>query len=428
MKQIEFYQNAVEGLGHEINEDNVICRPGKKPTPIKVDGHPLVLPVDKYLDENDWSEVYPFHPLCENIIMGQSPSIHFMSRALMQTISVCYGTLVTAILKIASDEEAQKTLVDSNALELLELVPKAKPDWANKANAVAKAIASGWQTDDGSKESLLGKLYISREGKIDDERFLRIATLDFPILEQANPDKFCGVPMQKAPRKAIYTLYSHLLGDIKREFGSNDTNPYSHAFFQAARELIKKYNNTAKLLGKNRLPKLNDKWFKMVDKLDELTSEIPELATNAGVRLKQKDEVGSGKTGIDFDILDDDGDISTSTSRTSKRDDSRDDERRTRSDRRRDEEDDDRRSRRDRGRSRDRYDDEDDRRSSRRTRSDRRRDDDDRDRGRRTMRDSLRSRGGRRDDDRRGSRRRDRDDDRRGSRSGGRTMRDMLRR
>lgn len=456
MKQIDYYKHAVAGLGLTVEKNGEVFWPTSTPTPATIGEDKLVLPIEQYLDDNEWTGIHPFHPLCENIVMGQSKTLHFMMQSLMKSMSVYYPLLVSSILQVAASEKMQSTIKDSRALDLCALAPAAKPDWLPKAKAVSKAIREGWEMDDGSKQSLIGSIYIARDKTIDGERYLRVATLDFPILEQMNPDKYCGVPMRKNIRKAIHSIYNYLLEPIKRQFVSNDTNPYAHAFFQAARELIGRYNEIVDILGDYGPARLDDKWFKWVDKLDELKNPLPKLKGNEGIRLgeEKSDRQRPSFDDLDVEIK------TTSAERRSRREDPKaakeaklekavakvaeelgvdkdevrdmldsDDEPRGRSRSRRDrydDEDDDRRGRgRSRGRSR--YDDdEDDRRGRSRGRS--RRDDyeDDDRRGRgRSMRDSLRNRGR---DDRRGGRyardRRDRRDDE----PRGRTMRDALRR
>lgn len=395
MNVIEFYQSLLESMGLIVSEAGHVLRPTKDQDPLQIDGKDVVLPNKFYLSQNDWSDVHPFHPLCEDALMGQSPTFHLLNSVMRIAISQKYAALIRDVLTVATTKELQQQIKDPSANEITTGFPDAKPG----AIASWKKVYATFQAN-----QFFAGLYISRNQEVNGTQYQRVGTVRYPILEDDSVKGLLGADITKKDTGGIRALVGKIVEPIPNEFCSNSSVPYFDTLMQYYIAMVTRYNQLVEMFGDVVTSKpISTDWMEGYENLEKLRKRIPKLPGNAGVRVDAEEKRNKG-----VEVEDDDAFANVKVPATSRRTEEDDDdtppwEERPQDRRHKpktggsildmthrrddDDEDDDRYSRR-RGRD-SRRDRRDDRRSSRR---DDRRDD----------RRSRRDRGSRRDDRRSG--------------------------
>ena len=404
MNVIEFYQALLESTGLVVSEAGHVLRPTKTEDPLQIEGKDVVLPNKYYLNQNDWSDVHPFHPLCEDALMGQSPTFHLLNSVVRIAISQKYAALIKDILKVSTTKELQQQIKDPSANEITMVFPDVKAGAIKSWSNVYATFA---------KNQYFAGLYITRNQELDGTQYQRLGTVRYPILEDDSEKSLLGVDITKKDTAGLRALVNKIVEPIPTTFVSNSSVPYFDTLIQFYQACIKRYNELVEMFGDVLSTKpISTDWVEGYEELEKLRKRIPKLPGNAGVRVDGEDKRNKG-----IEVEDDDAFANVKVPATSRRassDDAppwADDEEDVRpQDRRhkpktsgsildlihRREDDDDYDDRRESRRSRDRRDRRDDRRDDRRSS---------------------------RRDDRRSSRRRSRHDDR----HSGNSVRDFLR-
>lgn len=404
MNVIDFYQSLLESMGLIVSEAGHVLRPSKDQDPLQIEGKDVVLPNKFYLNQNDWSDVHPFHPLCEDALMGQSPTFHLLNSIVRISISQRYAALIKDILKVATTKELQQQIKDPSANEITMVFPDVK-------SGAIKSWSSVYATF--QKNQFFAGLYITRNQEIEGQQYQRVGTVRYPILEDESEKGLLGADITKKDTPGLRAIVAKVVETIPTQYCSNSSVPYFDTLIQYYIAMVKRYNELVEMFGEVLTTKpIPTEWMEGYDNLEKLRKRIPKLAGNAGVRVDNEAKRNAG-----VDAEDDDAFANVKVPTTSRRAVVDEDDNPPWEEKERPQ---DRRSKPKSGGSildmtHRRDDDEDDRDSRRSSR---------RDRGRSRDRDSRR--GSSRRDDRRSSRRdrgrsRDRDDRRDGS------VRDFLR-
>lgn len=272
MKVQQFEQDILESLGAKVTDAGVVLNPMTE-EPYQIGGKDIVIPTKHYLDQNDWSEVHPFHPLCEDVMMGQSETYHFMLRLWRANTTVRFMTLITAILEVANDPKLAKEVKNPEFAKLP--IPNVK-DTTLKA----------WKKLRGhfKKEHFL-KLYVSRSEDIDGTKYLRRADLNIPFLETEGGKPF-GLQISIADANTLRELVKHLFEPILKPHGSNHAIPYTDVLLQVQKATAEQYNKYADMLSKvHSLPLIPLEWLSAYDDMDKFRRHIPKLPGNEGTKL-----------------------------------------------------------------------------------------------------------------------------------------------
>lgn len=273
MKVQKFYQDILETLGAKVTDAGVVLHPITE-APYQIGGKDVVIPTKPYLDANDWSEVWPFHPLCEDAMMGQSETYHFMLRLWRAHTTLLYINLIGTILTVAADPKLAKEVKNPDFAKLP--IPNVK-DTTIKA----------WKKLQGkfAKEHFL-KLYVSRSGELDGTKVLRRADLSIPLLEHEGGKPF-GLPISVADTNTIQELIKCLFEPILTPHGSNHATPYLDVLLQVTRDSAEQYNKYAEMVSKvASLPLIPLNWLTEYADMDKFRRHIPKLPGNEGSKLE----------------------------------------------------------------------------------------------------------------------------------------------
>lgn len=287
MEIIEFYAETMKSLGATVTDAGDIVSPGGKT--FDVEGKTLVLPTRDRLKANEWSTTQPFHPMCEDAVMGQSPVMHWLARTVKIALSMHLGSIMTIVLETAAKPELQEQAKDPKLVDILGSCKTAK---ASTLVAWNKIIAKM-----NTKEIDLLHIALNRGGNIDGEKYHRVCNVHFPILDDKDDDGFLyGIKMSKNDKLAIVGLFNYIITGVTWNFGSNDTVPYFHSLMSMYASFVKRYNFFAKVLKRiSDFKPLATDWILELNDLRQFMNKIPKLSGNEGkiTRAAKKKDIES---------------------------------------------------------------------------------------------------------------------------------------
>lgn len=289
MKTIELYDGLLDSLGLPRDEENRILM-GAGGTPLQVGKKKLIALSQEVLDRNEWEGKIAFHPLSEDILMGQSPIIHFLQRAVRVRLTNLVLTCMSDLIQVCCSAELQSQAGDPDVATYIEPGRYPSPHTAAMWVKLMDRVRAAKTGDDVPL-----KVYLSRDAviQVGSERvkYARVCTIGLPILDGSEDAdvRLWDIPLKsKKDKVAIVGLLKMVVGD-QLEFGSNSCVPYFHALTTAYVTIAKRIDKIQRSLKKvNKWKAMNFTWAKLLDNLEEIEREIPPLEGNQGVIIKRK--------------------------------------------------------------------------------------------------------------------------------------------
>lgn len=276
MKICNFYEAVLNSLDIKVSESGYVLKPNDD-QPFKVGKKDVVLPQKVFLDKNDWSELHPFHPLCEDTIMGQSSTMHFLQAISSVSFSIRLAELMQMVLTVASNNEMQKA---TSAKGLKVITEGAGNCTVTNAKAWKKII-----TKLGEKP--LVKIYLMRNEKIDGKSYKRAGRIYIPILDRVSDTEIMGVTVSRNTADSIYGLLEYIAEPFVTEIGSNEPTPYFDTMLQLIASFTERYNEIVKAFAKvTTLKPIDLSWTNDVKSAIKVRKHITQLPGNAGTKLK----------------------------------------------------------------------------------------------------------------------------------------------
>ena len=295
MNVIDFYQSLLESMGLIVSEAGHVLRPSKNQDPLQIEGKDVVLPNKYYLNQNDWSDVHPFHPLCEDALMGQSPTFHLLNSVVRVSLSQRYAALIKDILKVATTKELQQQIKDPSANEITMVFPDVK------AGAV-KSWSSVYATF--QKNQFFSGLYITRNQEIEGQQYQRVGTVRYPILEDESEKGLLGADITKKDTAGLRAIVGKIVEGVPVQYCSNSSVPYFDTLMQYYTAMVKRYNELVEMFGDVLTTKaIPTEWMEAFDNVEKLRKRIPKLAGNAGVRVDNEPKRNAGVDTEDDDVF-----------------------------------------------------------------------------------------------------------------------------
>ena len=290
MNTTEFYQALLESAGLIVSEAGHVLQPTKSEDPIQVDGKDLVLPTKFYLDQNEWSEVHPFHPLCEDALMGQSPTFHILANIIRISLSQRFAALIKDVLTVGVTKELQQQVRDPSANEILAAFPDVK-------SGAIKSWATVYGTFAAGKH--FASIYIARNKDFEGKQHQRVGETTFHVLEGDSDNSLLGAVIPKKDTAGIRALVTKVLETIPTTYGSNASVPYLDVLLRYYIEMAKRYNEIVTQFGAVITAKPIDmEWVEGFEDIERLRKRIPKLPGNAGVR-SESDMVQKKKVDVE---------------------------------------------------------------------------------------------------------------------------------
>lgn len=250
----------------------------------KIGEKDVVLPAKEILVENNFERIHPFHPLCEDLLRGQSDTIRWLIKRVAAALTLRISTIGLQMLTVASSTALQGRIPDAKATAHLEVVAHAKA-----------STVSGWgkMISNFKKADPLLNLYVSRGDEAGSNKagFYRLAAISCPMGDDAEDNAvLCGVKLaSKTDKRMLVNLINYLLPKELREFGSNGNIPYFTSIVGIFHAITKHLNHIVKpfkpLAGEiDAFEKVNVDWYSWFkdEAIDQFVGIVPELPGNVG--------------------------------------------------------------------------------------------------------------------------------------------------
>ena len=288
MQLDQLYKSILESLGLQIDPENsmVSMLLADDKFPCTCIDKRLVLPTQEVLRNPRWNETVAFHPICENVIKGESPILKkFRALIAYRLTEVISGTMLV-LMNIAVNRDLHSRLTPAQS-EFLSLVADADAKTYEALESVLAAI------DPETTDRRIVSIYQKRGGMFNGERYSRIAVTSFPIHEEFDEPEsvIFGVKMRKKDKLAIAALFNYIVpnadSEVEYSYASNDmTAPYFHSLTKAYTRVARRLNTVVRKFKKHISNHegftINIDWEDELDQLAKFRDMIPVLEGNDG--------------------------------------------------------------------------------------------------------------------------------------------------
>lgn len=239
---LTFYEHVLLALGCVVTSDGMVSLESTG-EPITLNtGERLVLPTDERLAKLGSSQTVAFHPMAENVILGQSSVIRLTRMLVNQSIT---HKVITSMLGIA---QAISTGAEMKSTQISKLSTVSGID----AKTV-KSLSKLMQVIDHQSPQRLVNVFLKHGGSIGDNSYKRTAYVSWPLYEELvsvsndNGDTVYGVAMRKKDVILIRQLFELMIEHAGEpdyySAGSNSkAAPYFHALLSAFGKVLEDLN------------------------------------------------------------------------------------------------------------------------------------------------------------------------------------------
>lgn len=268
-------------------------------TQIMVDSKPVALPTDNIVN-NYTDGIVVFHPLCENLLLGESPVLQETRNLVMEFLNDYALKLIDSILSIAIDE----TLVS-------ELTPK-QLDFIRCAAGADSTSLKNWRAvmrraDTRGSSNRVLTIYLKRGAMLGGSKHKRVANVTFNLLSTIDDGELTlfGAKIRKSDAKLYSKIIRTIFGNVDEEDGysaSSDslTAPYFESLIRAYHNVLKDMNAVSWNLRKpieqstGRKLHVNDEFMDELKDIREYRDVLPTMPLNDGDRnSRREDEVNA---------------------------------------------------------------------------------------------------------------------------------------
>lgn len=305
-KVLDFYRPQLSSLGFVDKEGLLYLDEGaegsNEPLMFKYNKveRQMVLPTYQLIKDglaNEHGEEYhAFHPMCENVLTGESGTIRFLKIAIRNRLYSLGINLVHSILTSMVEGKSSRNAKYKKFLTTIAEGVKGEAKFD-------KTLLLSWKRvmeyiDEQDIKNVI-KLVIAVDQKIGDKKYIRAANYH-SILCDEDDDGTATYYGAKVERKQDKIIISNLLktvfGWYPSEIGSNDQRPYYGALIRGWAEFVVKYNEIA--LGLKdivpTIPILDDSWVEDVNDMEQFDGQIRQtLPFNTGSRKADEDTTQS---------------------------------------------------------------------------------------------------------------------------------------
>lgn len=177
-KLLALYKDILHSLDLTFDEQGLATRVDEDgSTPIMVERKRLALPHTELLRSSPWDNVVAFHPLSENVMMGESPVLKHLKSMINLKLTSSVSKLFVSLIEIAADTDSHSRLTSKQKQLLKEIDVDAK--------SVAAAVSVIDRVD--MTKNKMVNIYLRRGGKLEGKPYQRVAVVSFPIMDWFDP-------------------------------------------------------------------------------------------------------------------------------------------------------------------------------------------------------------------------------------------------
>lgn len=244
----EFYRNILEVLGLTLNPaDGAISHAGIDYDPLDIDGKKIYLPTDENVRRFNNETSVLFHPLCENIFEGMSPVVQKLREAAMCQLNKTILITMYALTLLMENPESQKGLSSKQITTLgsIENASGVDEKFRKNLSELAKKVKP-------KSPNQLINIFLSHNGKIGEEEYLRTAYVTFPFfeeLENSDSQEIFGVKFRRKDLPILKSMFLLMFdkAGIKDAYSFGTTSKTSPYLFAVMGGFTNAYNSVYKI-------------------------------------------------------------------------------------------------------------------------------------------------------------------------------------
>lgn len=228
---LDFYFDLLDSAGLQVDDDFfVVHKPEsdkKKPDNVMVMNRKLVLPFPGHLKNPDPDNNVFFHPLCEQIIRGESEVFAFYKRAMTMRLILSISTLGSGLIRLHTDINLQKSM----SIQQIEFI-KDLVDAEDKTIATWTSFIWGHikaHPHDSTHWPL--RLYVKQNGRHGGKSYQRVCSVAFPLFERLfEGEEPCKPGTDQKYRAKDYKAFKQLAKAIFPEVDADVSEAYNSGY------------------------------------------------------------------------------------------------------------------------------------------------------------------------------------------------------
>lgn len=267
---------------------------------VLVEGKPLALPTSDIV--NNYSDsIVLFHPLCENLLLGESPVLQEFRQLVMDFLNDLILKTIESVLCIAVDETVMAELSPTQ-VDFMRSTAGADLNTLKNWRAIMRRAESR-----GSSHRVI-TIFLKRGSDINGEMQKRVAIVNFNIYQELTSGnlQIFGTKIRKVDAKVYIKIFETIFEDIftidEYSSGSNAlTAPYFDALVSAYHKVLKAINSVTWNLRKpikqvNNLElHVKDEFMELFKDLMKYRDVLPTMPLNDGDRQTRREEDAKAK-------------------------------------------------------------------------------------------------------------------------------------
>lgn len=284
-KSIALYRGTFEDLGLTVTEDGKLLTSSGKT--VKMDEREVVLPLERYLLKNEWSELFPWHPISENDVLGPSLPVTRYSAYLKVTTHVYLVKILETLIKLVQQPELQERLAGTRLIRILSELPKVSEKQIDDVRKALKRYLAHLNKNKISPITI--RLSRIKGGKTEDgiraTRKVTVLTNYMEVDDPASYHEHCNT-LSIAAKSFMDRLFE--ITDLSSIVFGDGTAPYYQGLLKVHKAIVEKLKpyleEVACITDDVHVPQGD--WFREIDNLKELSLEIVSLPGNEGVPME----------------------------------------------------------------------------------------------------------------------------------------------
>lgn len=291
------YAKVINAIGMSVSESGNLIHttPDNVSQEVRVENLPVQLPtLENTRDHNP--NIVIFHPLSENVLLGESPVIRELRAFMMDNLHALILETADAMIKIAQDSEMVAKLSPTQA-ELLKCAAGADETTIKNWKSIMRRAESR-----GSVNRVI-TIFLKRGGEIQGKSYKRAAIVNFNLYHELTDGKLniFGVKVRKSDITLYTKVIEAIIDDVaiidKYSVGSDSlVAPYFDALIKAYAGVIKTINKVTWNLRKpiKELKGIElyvkDEYSELLEDLLQYRDILPSLPYNDGARTKETEK------------------------------------------------------------------------------------------------------------------------------------------
>lgn len=283
---LEFYRGILTDVNITLDDDdNAVFVFGEGDSvPATVDERQLFLPTRQRLKSIDPAHSVAFHPLCQNVLRGDSQVLKALKKYVTISLSTRIHLAMIHLGELAIQTELHEHLQPRQAAFLQKVT-----DYKKRTHVTTKQLIKAANFED--RDRALVSTYIRKGGEVGNRKWSQACIVNYPMRQSLDAE---GVTVgdvkfySHKDKEAVKALFDYILPDhTKYSQGSNSSvapnlDALLKSFHKIAKQLNKIFDRFEDVIPQFEAAKYDLEWWDAREYLKEMSLTIPALEGNDG--------------------------------------------------------------------------------------------------------------------------------------------------